>query len=444
MKNMKKIALWILALCFISEPIWAIDLNKDGKNLGKVDLSVKAMTILDAEDNGYDPNDGTSYLLTLKYQTPLWNKLQLGVGAYSTGDLFNITDFETERVARGMFVTDDGSEKALFGEIYLDYNPGKYRLYGGRMDYKTPLTTILYSTMPNFYNVFGFSTTAIPKTKLGITQVTEMSFGSRSMTDFALIGEGTKSAGSAIKTSTIGQAEFHNIGEATLGAGTEDTNGITVLSAEYNGIKNVKLGLWDYYVDDIANNIYLEAEATLPLTGKKLKFAAQYLTQSDAGDSLAGDLDFDMFGLKVALGNKKWGAFAAYNDSSGDTAMLNAWGGDPGYTSSIFSRNEYRENVSAYKIGGRYKILKNLTLKGSYTDYGQSDTSAPAKVIKVGPTGLVAPITDAKEVDVVLVWQAKKNLMLKLFHANRTSEYDGSNGKDLTQAHTRLIGVYKF
>jgi hypothetical protein len=441
---MKKYTLGLMGLCLISAPVLAADVQKDSKDSGKVDLSIKAMTILDAEDNGYDPNDGTAYLLKLKYETASWNKIKLGVGMYTNGDLFNLTDFDTERVARGMFVTDDGSEKSQLGELYLDYKPGDSHLYGGRMIYKTPLTTIKYSTMPNFYNVYGASTKIFSKAKIGIAQITDMSFGARSMTDFGLIGEGTKSAGAAIKTSTIGQAEFHDIYTATTGKTDQSTNGITVLNAEYKPTKNLKLALWDYYVDDIANNIYFEVDGSIPLTGKKIKLSGQYLTQSDTGSKLAGELDFNMAGLKASIGNKKWGAFVAYNTSSGDTAMLNAWGGDPAYTSTIFSRNAYRENVDAYKVGGRYKIVKNLTVKVGYANYGQSDTLAPAKVIKVAPTGMVAAMTDAEELDIVLIWKAQKNLTLKLFHANRTSEYDGTNGKDLTQAHTRLIGVYKF
>ena len=94
--------------------------------------------------------------------------------------------------------------------------------------------------------------------------------------------------------------------------------------------------------------------------------------------------------------------------------------------------------------GGKYKIRPNLTLSGGYTDYGQSNTKAPAKVIKVSPTGLVSPRTDATELDVALTWKPTKKLMLKVFHAKRTSEYDGANNKDLTQSHTRLITSYKF
>ncbi len=442
---MKKHTIKIMALCLMSAPVWAADIQKDGKDMGKVDLSIKAMSILDANDNGYDPSEGTAYLLKLKYETASWNNVKLGVGMYTNGDLLNLTDFDvdpaTQRTAKGMFVTDNGDEKSQLGELYLDYKPGKYHIYGGRKIYKTPLTTITYSTMPNFYNVFGASTTAFGNTKFGIAQITDMSFGARSITDWALIGENTGSAGAAVNTITLGQAEFHDIYTATTGKTDQNTNGITVLNAEFDATKNIKLAFWDYYVDDIANNIYLQADATIPLTGKKLKLSGQYLTQSETGDKLAGDLDYSMAGLKASIGNKKWGAFAAYNTSSGDTAMLNAWGGDPAYTSSIFSRNAYRQEVDAYKVGGRYKIIDSLTVKVGYANYGQSETISP-KVPLIG--GPATPLTDAEELDIVFIWKAQKNLMLKLFHANRTSEYDGTNGRELTQAHTRLIGVYKF
>jgi len=438
----------IIGLCLISAPVLAADQQKKDKDTGKVDLSIKAMSILAAEDNGYDPNSGSAYVMKLKYETASWNKVKLGVGMYTNGDLFNLTDFDTDfvtkRVARGMFVTDDGAEKSQLGELYLDYKPEGYHLYAGRMIYKTPLTTIKYSTMPNFHEVFGASAMVLPKVKLGLAQITGMSFGARSMADFGLIGEGTKSAGAATRTASIGQAEFHNIYKATTGKTNEDTNGITVLSAEYKPTKKVKLALWNYHVDDIANNIYLQADGTIPLAGKKVKLSGQYLMQSDTGSKFAGELDFNLAGLKASIGNKKWGAYAAYNTSSGDTAMLNAWGGDPAYTSTIFSRNAYRQNVDAYKIGGRYKIVNNLTIKVGYANYGQSDTKAPAKVIKTAASGMVSAITDADELDIVLIWKAQKDLTLKLFHASRTSEYNGTNDKDLTQSHLRLVGIYKF
>ncbi len=432
-------------LTLISQPAWSMGLKSDGKDFGNLNLYVKAMSILSAEDNGYDPDDGTSYLLKLKYETPSWNNLNVGVGFYANGDLFRLTDFDTDgRVARGMFVTDDGSTKSQLGEIYLKYKHEKFALDAGHQVYKTPLTTITYSTMPNFYSAYSAKTMAVENAVFGIAQITDMSFGSRAMTDFALIGEGTKTAGAAIKASTIGQAEFHRISTATLGAGAPSTNGITVLNAGYSGIKNTELGLWNYYVDDIANNIYAHVDTVFPMKGMKLKLSGQFLNQKEIGDKLAGDLDFNLFGAKAALGNKKWSVYGAFNTSSGDTAMLNAWGGDPAYTSSIFSRNEYRENVNAYKIGGSYKILKNLIVKLNYVNYGQSETSAPGKVIGLPHLASVAPQTDAYETDLIVVYKPQKNLMLKAFLADRTSEYNGIEGKDLTQTHFRVIASYSY
>lgn len=182
-----------------------------------------------------------------------------------------------------------------------------------------------------------------------------------------------------------------------------------------------------------------------PLKGKKLKLSGQYLNQSAAGDELAGDIDFNMYGIKAALGSKKWGAFIAMNQSSGDTGMFNAFSGDPGYTSSQFSRNEYRENVTAYKVGGSYKIAPKWKVMASYANYGQSDTTVPVVPgIDITNGSTVTAQTDATELDLAVMWKPTKKTMIKVTHAQRVSEYDGFNGADLTMGHTRLIAVANF
>lgn len=428
-----------LSIAMLSQNAQAIDI---GEGNGKLDASIKAMHVVSGKDNGFDPDRGTGYLLKLKYVTPTKNNLKAGFGAYASGDLFGLTDFDSGKPALGMFVTDEpgneGDTFAQLGEAYLDWTPENYHVYGGRMTYKTPLTNNAPSSlMPSFFTVFGASTTALhPDLEIGLARATQMSMGARTRTEFGLIGEKTGSAGTGFSPVTPnpatnnGQAEFVSISEATLGANADSTDGMTVLNATYTGIKGVKLSVWDYYVHDIANNIYLEAEKTIPMKGKKVKLSGQYLTQTEVGDELAGDLDFNMLGVKASVGNKKWNAYAAMNSSSGDSHMLNAWGGDPAYTSSIFSRNAYREDVNAYKVGGHYKFAKGWMVKAGYANYGQS--AHPSSQ------------TDATELDVMLVWKPMKKTVVKLFHANRTSELDGAGGADKTQAHTRLIAQYSF
>lgn len=433
-----------LATCLaIPSVTLGLELKSEGNDYGNIDFLAKAMAVVTAKDNGYDPNDGKSYLLKAKYTTPDFNGLKGAAGLYVNGDLFDLTDFGTERVARGMFVTDNGAAKGQLGEIYARYDNDRINAFGGRMMLDTPLTNIAYSNIPNFYTAFGVGAKAMDDLELGLTQITQMSFGSRSMTDFGLIGEATGTAGAAVRPNApgLGQATFHNLGKIAAGPAAPDTDGITAISVEYGGIENTKLRLWDYYAHDVANNVYFDVDSKIPLQGLKALAGFQYLNQKDTGDRLRGNLDFSMFGLKAGVAGKGWSAWGAFNSSSGDTAMLNAWGGDPAYTSTIFSRNAYRENVDAWGLGVKYKIMKNLTFVAKHMRYSQSDTA--------GFGGAALPQDDANETDLVLIWKPKevKGLMLKTFYANRTSEYDGipaGGAVDKTQSHWRVIAAYKF
>lgn len=465
----------VAAGCVLAGPIMAnshMSGEADhGTDFGKVDFHVKSMHILGDDGNGYDPSEGTAYLVKLKYLTPSWNGAKLGIGFYNNGDLLNLTDFDKaasdpdKRLARGMFVNGTGEETSQMGELYVNYAAEKFEINAGRQIYKTPLTTISYSTMPNFHTAFGISTTALEGFKFSFDQVTQMSFGARAATDFGLIGEGTSTAGAAVNplgefAKELRQAKFFDISVIATDDDSEDTNGISVLNATYNGVKNLQISAWNYYADDISNTFYLDGGYGMPVGTMKLKLQAQYMNQTENGDlvekaaapsannipGFVDGIDFNLFGLKATLKGKKWMAFAAYNKSSGDTGMYNSWGGDPAYTSSIFSRNAYREEVDAFKIGGKYSILKNLAVVLTHADYGQSDTTG-----KFRGQGFVTPETDAKETDIILVYKPWKKTMLKLFHARRTSEYDDAIGsaptavaQERTQAHTRLIVSHTF
>lgn len=422
----------------------AAEIKTDGKDAGDVSLMFKAMHILTDKDNGFAPNSGSGYLVKLKYDTPdiLTDGLKIGVGMYANGDT-GATEWDNapqpDKPARGMFVSEEGESKALMGEAYVSYKSDMFYAKAGRQVLKTPLTVIKTSLMPNFYEAYVLGTKA-GDFSVTAAHVTKMSFGSRAVTDWSLIGEKTGTAGVVTDpreegTGGISQAKFYNMGVAALGANNDaETDGITALGVSYKGIKNLDVNLWAYHAYDIANDYYADVNYAMPVAdGMKVKLSAQYLAQRDTGKEIAGQNNFDMYGVKLGLGTKKWGAYAAFNQSSdndNDRGFINPWGSDPGYTSSIFSRNEYRDDVSAYKVGAHFKIMKGLKVMASHADYGQSDNKTA--------------LEDATETDLVLVYKPTKAWMFKIFNAIRTSEYNGTGGAEKKQNHVRAVASYTF
>ena len=423
---------------------------------GEVSGQIKAMHILADKTNGFAPEDGSGYLFSLKYVTPdlAVKGLKAGAAFYANGDT-GLTNWEDSDVnAKGMFTDTDGKTNTLLGQAYIEYKSSMIDAKIGRQILNTPLTTIKWSLMPNFYQAAVTSVKPMKGLSFTALHIDKMAYGSRSATDFSLIGEKTGTAGvvtptlTQSPTSTRLQAQFLNLGTAA-GAGKE-TSGMSAFNATYKAGKNFKISAWDYIAHDISNTMYLCAIYKMPaIKGTKVTLGAQYLKQSEDGANLAGKLNFSMYGLKAKVGNKKWSAYLAYNasnDKANDTTGVsapvesgfhNAFGADPAYTSSIFSRNAYRQDVSAYKIGAHYVITKGLKLIVSHADYGQSKTSG---------WGGVA-VQDASETDIVLAYKPTKAMMLKLFAAQRTSEYAYDANGAVTegkQNHLRAVASYNF
>jgi len=432
----------LVSSLLVSSALYGADVTIDGYRGGELELQFKAMRVLSDYNNGFAPSNGTGYLIKLKYETPelFTDGLKVGVGMYANGD-GGYTEWderaapEYNKGAYGMVVAPDGASKALTGELYLDYTNDMLHAKFGRQVLKTPLTVIKTSLMPNFYEAYVVESKNSKEFRVSVGHINKISFGSRAMADWGVIGEKTGTAGVGLFGSgvlfeqaggTLQQAKFYNIGTA---AGKEPTNGRSFIGLHYSGIPKVSIDAWLYHAYDIVDDFYSEISYTQALNKKlKLKLSAQYLAQRDTGDALAGEKDFNLYGLKAFVGNKKLGAYIAYNKSgTKDTdptnlegQFFNAWGADPGYTSSIFSRNEYREGVSAYKVGAHYVPYKGVKLMMSYAHYGQSLTSAGNS----SNPDFVSQ-NSAYEVDTVLVYKPSKHWMFKLFNARRLSEYNG-------------------
>lgn len=411
---------------------------------GTVSGQIKVMHVLSDKTNNFTPEEGSAYLGTLKYLTPeIYNHIKFGTAFYINGDT-GLTDWDdtSTKKANGMFTAPRGDTRTLLGQAFLEYDTSTLFIKVGRQVVNSTLTK--WSLMPNFYEAAIISYKPTKTLSLTLSHISKMAHGSRSTTDWGLIGEKTGTAGSSRKPQSVGgefeQAKFHNLGTA---AGVEKTDGMTVLGLSYNISRKLKISLWDYYAYDITNMFYANMDFNTQLTkGNNLFLNIQYLKQSNVGKDLIGKLDFTLYGAQVKIANKKYSAYLAYNsskNSQNNNGFANSWGADPAYTSSLFSRNTYRNNVDAYKIGGHYTIQKGLKILASYANYGKSDTLFMNKY---------AAQRDATEIDIVLAYKPNKAWTLKLFNTKRTSEYDGivitDKVQDRKMNHYRAIASYDF
>lgn len=460
----KAIKLSLAAALAGSAMLQAADVVIDGYRGGTLDFMLKGITVIDDEKNKWAPAQGSGYLVKLKYETPdVWaDGLKVGVGMYANGDA-GLTDWSSagnEKYAGGLVVDYGGDSKSLMGELYLSYKNEYIDAKFGRQELDTPLTKIQVSLMPNFYEAYMLGANVMDGLRLTAGHITKMSMGSRAAADYGLIGEATTTGGAAVvfnvnnptSATALEQARFYNMGQI---AGYEDTNGRTVVGATYTGVKNLKADLWVYHSDEIANDYYTELGYSIPVAEEMaVKLNAQYLVQKDTGDALAGEKDFSMVGAKIALEGKKWGVYAACNKSGDESdgsetemGYFNAWGADPAYTSTIFSRNAYRDNVDAYKIGGHYIIMKGLKFMVDYAEYGKSDTRTGTNPATY-PTGAsLYANDDAYEIDIALNYKYDKNWFFRVFNSRRVSEYNGITSGGITerrQNHYRAVVAYNF
>lgn len=400
---------------------------------GKVHGYLRAHHIFSGEDNGFDKDTGSTIGLGLRYDLKLNDKFSAGVEYYGVTDS-GLTD-ENKNVAYGQFMNtkkNDLKYGDTFG-LHLSYKDNGYTASIARSQFDSPLTKTHITHVPNMFEFVRIDKN-IDGANLSFSYIDKMAYGSRSAADFGLIGEFTGTAGMGLSPfKDIERGKYYSMRDIV----GEDTMGIAVFGAE-KSFEDFKLKVWDFYAQNAGNNFYAEAE--VPLYAKKgygMGVHFQFLNQK-VDDAFKDNYGGNFYGVKLNTKMKKLKVNFAYNKKDDKGGFHNPSGANMGYTSSIFSRNEYRSGVDAYKVTAMYPIMKNIKVIASHAEYGQSDMTLKRK----GQPALASQ-TDAKETDIIVVYKPMKNLSLKLFNANRTSEFSTDANKR-TQNQTRLIVNYNF
>ncbi len=425
----------------------------------------------------------------LKYQTGAWNGLRFGAAMYTTHDTgLTKEDYRTRdgysQQAQGLHGDDLGSYSTL-GEAYLNYKFSNTDLTHGRQEFKTPMTENAVTIIPNLFQGTVVSMKEIKDFTVTAAHITGMQYGTRAATDAGLIGDGVYSitAGTgygfvspvvsgttgAITTGS-GKEAFQDMSIATFGTSAGmDTAGVTALAVEY-AHGDLKARVWDYYAHEMYNTIYGDLEYKMNAGPAKITLGAQILKQDDVGDfatsigatteidklrtvttpagatiyktkiSADGSIDAMAWGAQVKADIGNFALSAAYNQNN-DGHIINAWGGDPLYTSTIFSRNAYRADTTAYKLGAEYSF-KDLGAPGLkfIVNHAAYDTDVQTWTTDtLAPTGMMNEKNDEQDYILHYVVPSVKGLWFRLFHVERTNDT-----RNYDQSHTRLIANLSF
>lgn len=321
----------------------------------------------------------------LSYETASYNGLSLGTSFHTTkGFLLDEDETDYTKVDPTL-LGPDNSDYSILGEAYIKYNYKNTSFKGGRQKLQTPLAGADDVRMiPNFFEAYVLANTDIKDTTLVLAHVTKFAQGTFGRAYGGGILAATGGYSAVDDKDQVG--EFVNMGKYAVG---KDTAGVTVASATYTGIKNLKVQLWDYYAYDILNAVYGEASFSWKclLTDKVKPFAsAQFIKEDNVGDNLLsglggdGKIDSLYYGVKFGAKVENFTAYVAYSrttdndlgDSSYSHAIISPWGAMPAYTQGMVTRHVFLAGTQATKVAASYNFkkfgpdLKTVLYYGSY------------------------------------------------------------------------------
>ena len=457
MKN--KIVLSTLALAMLSgaNVQAAEDLSSmfsEGKASGQV-----RMFFVDREYQGTANNtthrNATAIGGYLKFETAAYEGLNLATAFYTTNGAF-LKSPKTDYTQVDMtLLGPDNEDYSMIGELYAQYTRGNTTLKLGRQKLDTPMAGSDDARMlPNLFEAYLLINKDIPDTTIIAGHVTRFAQGTFGRVyNHSIYRDPTTSSGSKLLSATSGYSyvdsldqagDFVNAGKYAVG---ENTKGVSVVSATYTGVENLKVQLWDYYAHDILNAIYGEANYSwkcLLTDAIKPSFAAQFIKEDDIGDAFAGKVSSLYWGAKFGVKVSDLSAYVAYSQQSEAAATsgslekstITPWGGMPAYTQGMVTRHMFISGTKASKVAATYDFKNlgaNVNATGYYTSFDMDANSG---------YGLARTATEAG-FDVIYYPAAVKNLQLRA-RGNFPRDFAESTAGTTGWSEYRLIANYNF
>jgi hypothetical protein len=245
------------------------------------------------EDNRNDTRDyfGAAIGGKLKYETASLYGFKAGAAFYHSEFLNrNISTMSTQsgtgnpsknsRYVAGLVDSTDLNNRdvTLLGEAYVEYQLSKTKATVGRMKLNTPFINPQDGRMiPTLVQGAWIDTKELKDFAVNLGFIN--AFAVRNTSEWKSVGNSIGQGGYDMGLTPISATQAYNYNN-----GNTSSDGIYIASLAYSGLKDAKLEVWDYYVDNLFNLAYFEGNYNKKIGNFKVLAGAQYISEGEIGD----------------------------------------------------------------------------------------------------------------------------------------------------------------
>ena len=351
----------------------------------------------------------------LKYETPVWNDLKLGIAGYASQKVHFATGSWDEGKTNSDFFDADGKSFAYLGEAYVDYSANDLNVRIGRQLIDTPfVNTDEIRMLPNTFEAAMGTYSGIDKTTL--------------------------SAGFIKRWAGYDSPRGHHdsINEFKQFGETHESIGTYLLGITNESISDLLLQGWFYSIDEVTDIAYADATYKILYSDtRSLNLSAQaahFAEDRDITDTMTG-INGNVIGLAA---NYKWGMVtlgAAYNEASNKDGKFIGLGlgGGPFYTSMEEWTIDGMEDAKACR--GSISIdLSDAGVRGLTLSYAYG-------VFKSAPDD-----QRINEWDIVATYAYSDELSADISYAKIDDTHDNADGSNGDAGYDRFLArlSYRF
>jgi len=315
-----------------------------------------------------------------------WRGARICAEAYTVQDM---TTFQQDQPRHSDFFDRSGNGFVTLSQAFLDMEWGHTEMKLGRQMIDTPhLDSDDIRMMPNYFQAWIMTNKDFLPWKFSFGKVDKMA-GWENGIDASRFIEIEKVAGS-----------------------TQKRDGLYLLSAIYDGIDDITLQGWYYYLPDLYDILYVEMAYKLILEDMTWTLGLQYDRANGIGHQLVGDIGSSTYGISLQSSFDDRGVtlLMAYNRDVGEHGAIGSFGGGPFFTSlEDQTIDTIQERGDAWIVGGDYtfEAIKVGVTYGHFqadqkSHYNKSETDLIVEYAigdQLGMTMVYATIHDENQKD---------------------------------------------